>query len=499
MKFRISHLALTACLSATVDWGLMIVTLMFYVKGMGGSTVEYTLLAAGFMTVQFISVPVWGRLSDLFGRKRALLFALAGSTLSIFFLGISKSLVDVFIARLFGGLFGGSTAILSATVADISPAESRAKYLGYAEAGVNGGLFLLGPLASGKLYELDPHFPYFFGTGLGLLNILSTLIFFKSPSNTETVQPTATAEADTDRILDHCFVFALTFGLNLVLFSFIPALKKTPSLFASQADWILPLSVGGLNFAIARFVLPYAGRKPEANPLSKSGQGSRLFADLGILMRNRYLLGGLVLMLIAGLAKAPYEAALALYVKALTGWSPKVVGEAMTIFGVTLFCIQTFLFNRIVNRIGEVKTALVGLVSGLFGNLLMLLFGGAILPQSQATLFAIMVVDGIGLSLLIPSAASIVAKATPAPNLKGTAMGAFRGANSLGKMSAPISGFAFDRISIHAPFLVAAASWTLGIVLTLIWSWAPGQAADLEKTRPDIPTSEPEAPTSEAS
>jgi MFS family permease len=75
--------------------------------------------------MQFLFSPLWGRLSDIYGRKPILIFGLAGNVISYLLLGfvmigVFKSIAVLFIARGLAGFFsaniGAAMAYISETV-----------------------------------------------------------------------------------------------------------------------------------------------------------------------------------------------------------------------------------------------------------------------------------------------------------------------------------------------------------------------------------------------
>ena len=109
----------------------------------------YFLPNALFMICQTVSMPLWGRLSDLYGRRRfhlvAVLILVAGSVLC----GMSHSMTSLVAFRALQGLGAGGLMSLSFTmIADLYDLEERAKMQG-AVSSVWGIAALIGPLLGG--------------------------------------------------------------------------------------------------------------------------------------------------------------------------------------------------------------------------------------------------------------------------------------------------------------------------------------------------------------
>ena len=66
-----------------IGFGGVIPILPFYVESLGASATELGILTAIYSVMQFIFAPIWGTLSDRFGRKPILVIGLLGNALSM--------------------------------------------------------------------------------------------------------------------------------------------------------------------------------------------------------------------------------------------------------------------------------------------------------------------------------------------------------------------------------------------------------------------------------
>src|SRR5580704_18099504 len=100
----------------------------------GVTAFEATLLASVYSLMQFLFVPVWGRVSDRVGRRPVLLWSVAGTALTMAGLGVGlawgRSILWLFAARAFGGIATANLGTASAYIADITKPEDRAKGMG---------------------------------------------------------------------------------------------------------------------------------------------------------------------------------------------------------------------------------------------------------------------------------------------------------------------------------------------------------------------------------
>jgi MFS transporter, DHA1 family, tetracycline resistance protein len=113
----------------------------------------YGLLLGFFPLAQFLATPIFGQLSDLYGRRKILILSLIGSAVSyaIFAFGVMiANLPLLFLARFFGGLTGGNIAVAQAIVGDVSEEKNKTKNFGLI-GGAFGLGFILGPFIGGHL------------------------------------------------------------------------------------------------------------------------------------------------------------------------------------------------------------------------------------------------------------------------------------------------------------------------------------------------------------
>src|SRR5918912_741358 len=80
---------------------------------------------------QLLSAPLWGRFSDRWGRRPALLIALSASTLAYVVFAYATSIPLLFLSRIVQGAGGGTVGVIQAYVADALEPEERARGLGW--------------------------------------------------------------------------------------------------------------------------------------------------------------------------------------------------------------------------------------------------------------------------------------------------------------------------------------------------------------------------------
>ena len=162
-----------------VGFGLIIPFLPALARDLGASDFTAATLAACYSLMQFIVVPIWGRISDRVGRRPVLLWSIAASAMGMVFLGLSQSLLTVFLSRLWSGAATANIAVAQAYIADVTLPRERAKGMGIIGMGFGLG-FMIGPFIGGELghFHVLGHqgtLPAFVSAALSVVNLIFAL------------------------------------------------------------------------------------------------------------------------------------------------------------------------------------------------------------------------------------------------------------------------------------------------------------------------------------
>ncbi len=157
LQFYLPTAGQTGWMADTVNW-------LTHLSG-GASKLSVEVLFAGLLgslysVLQFFFSPFWGRLSDRWGRRKVLLFTVAGTALSYLLWIFSGRFWMLLVARGLGGMMAGNVSVGTAAIADVTTPEKRSR--GMAMVGVAFGLgFILGPALGGILstYDMTAHYP----------------------------------------------------------------------------------------------------------------------------------------------------------------------------------------------------------------------------------------------------------------------------------------------------------------------------------------------------
>jgi MFS family permease len=163
---------------------LMVVPLLpFYAKNMGAGGFVVGALVASFAIAQIISAPMWGRFSDRYGRRPALLVGLGASAVAYIIFAYADSLFLLFLSRLVQGAGGGTVGVIQAYVTDAVEPKDRARALGWLSAATNAGV-AIGPVIGSASTHFSHRAPGFLAAGLCVINVIFAAKFLVETHDT---------------------------------------------------------------------------------------------------------------------------------------------------------------------------------------------------------------------------------------------------------------------------------------------------------------------------
>ncbi|MGB8519973.1 MAG: MFS transporter, partial [Candidatus Tumulicola sp.] len=159
-----------------IGFSMLIPMLPYFVTHFGASPFTVGVLFGTFSLCQLVTAPLWGHVSDRFGRKRVLIISQIGATIGWAMLAFAPGIALVFVARIIEGVSGGNISITQAYVADLIEAKDRSRAFGLIGAMFGAGM-VFGPFAGGLLFS---HFgfaaPFLAAAALQLLTLLVTIV-----------------------------------------------------------------------------------------------------------------------------------------------------------------------------------------------------------------------------------------------------------------------------------------------------------------------------------
>jgi DHA1 family tetracycline resistance protein-like MFS transporter len=185
-----------------IGFGIVVPLIPVYSRHFGAHGFLIGVIIASFSAMQFVFAPIWGRLSDRYGRRPILLISTAGAAGSYVLYAISSGLDNhtlglwlLVASRMVAGMCGGNITVAQAYIADVTPPEQRSKKMGL--IGMAFGLgFIFGPIIGGiSLQHLGPTGPGWVAAGLCGANFLLALFIL-----TESLKPSSEHVAPRPRL-----------------------------------------------------------------------------------------------------------------------------------------------------------------------------------------------------------------------------------------------------------------------------------------------------------
>ncbi len=173
-----------------LGYAMVFPLLPIYAVRMDADAFTIGLIVASFSVAQFAASPLWGRLSDRFGRRPALMVSLVGSATAFTIFAFADSIGMLFLSRIVQGASGGTTGVMQAYIGDSVDRQDRAKALGWLSAATNTGV-MIGPVIGSAMWHFGAQAPGLLAASLCLLNLV--FVWWLLPES-RTHQPAAHKE-----------------------------------------------------------------------------------------------------------------------------------------------------------------------------------------------------------------------------------------------------------------------------------------------------------------
>lgn len=178
---RTLYILFFAQLMTAVGFSIIFPFLPLYIKELGSNTnwsVELLsgLVYSGQALTMMIASPIWGAISDRYGRKMMVLRAMFGGSIILLLMAFVRSAEELIIVRTVQGLITGTVSAANALVAAETPKEHVGYAMGLLQMGMAGGVSM-GPILGGALADILGYSGVFYVTA-ALLLISGLLVAF---------------------------------------------------------------------------------------------------------------------------------------------------------------------------------------------------------------------------------------------------------------------------------------------------------------------------------
>ncbi|MFZ9661864.1 MAG: TCR/Tet family MFS transporter, partial [Chitinophagaceae bacterium] len=299
-------------------------------------------LIFAYALMQFFFSPIFGNLSDHFGRRPVLLISLFGFGLDYVFLSFAPSIGWLFIGRIFAGITGASFSTASAYIADVTPVEKRAQSFGMLGAAFGLG-FIIGPAMGGIIAKWGLRAPFIAAACLTLINWLYGFFILPESLSKENRRPFKLKNANPfNAILNlrkHSHVLPLIVAFFLLALG-SHAVQTTWSYYSiekfnwKEADVGYSLAVVGIMVALV--------------------QGVLIRKAIPLLGQGKSVLTGIIF----------YSIGMLLFAFATKGWMMYAFTVIYCLGGITMPALQSMVSANVpANEQGELQGAMTGLMS----------------------------------------------------------------------------------------------------------------------------------------
>jgi len=332
-----------------------------------GGLDRYSWVFSAYLLTSTVTVPVWGRLSDLYGRRMFYLigvaFFLLGSALS----GASHSIEQLIVFRAIQGLGAGALIPLSMTInGDIYTLRERTRMQGLF-SGVWGLASILGPLAGGFITDhISWRWVFYINIPFGLAAAAVVGIALVEPRQ------------KSRPVIDYLGAIWLTIAITLLLLVLVES--GDPTIWSKP---ITLIAVAGILIFSALFAWTEQHAPEPIVPFS--------------LFRNRIIGVGSITAFMVGAAMFGALSFIPLYVQGALGGTATEAGALLTPF-LLGWVTMSVVGGRLMFRIGYRPTILAGLVVLVASFGVLTTFGSAT-PRSW--LVGDVLAMGIGMGLVM--------------------------------------------------------------------------------------------------
>lgn len=339
------------------------------ISGLGGLD-HYAWVATSYLLTSTAAVPIFGKLSDIYGRKwfyiGGLIFFMAASALC----GLSQSMTQLILFRGLQGIAGGIlTANAFAIIGDLFPPAERGKW-----QGVSGSVFgissVVGPALGGWLTD-GPGWRWVFYVNLPV-GVLAVLVLLYGLPHIRPHEP---------RPIDWLGAATIVGGTVPLLLAF--------SWGGTEYPWASPQIIGLLAIAVAMTGLFLFAERRAPEPI----------IDLR-LFHNRTFVVSVIAMFLVGAGMFGAIMYIPLFMQGVLAVSATASGAILTPMMLSLVAAST-IGGQIISRTGRYKWASVGGLALMgVGMWLQTLMG---VNTTNAEAVRNMIVLGLGTGLAMPT------------------------------------------------------------------------------------------------
>jgi len=364
---------MTGMLLAALDQTIVSTALKSIVEDFNGLN-HYTWVVTAYLLTSTASTPLYGKISDIYGRRPVFQFAIVTFLLGSFLAGASQNMTQLIATRALQGLgAGGLMALTFVIIGDIVPPRDRGKYQGYFGA-VWGLSSVAGPLLGG--FFSDHHkilgvtgwrWIFYINLPIGIASLIITSAVLHIP------------KIKRSHSIDYVGAILMVLSVCLVLLSV--------SIYGPQYGWgdsrTITYLVGGLVLAVVFLMWEKRAKEPILPLYLFKNHTFSITSALGAVI-GAGMFGAIVM--------------LPLYFQVVKGYSATSAG--LKLIPLMLGIVTTSIFSgKMISKHGHYKRYPIMGTAIMTAGVLLMTRLQIDTPYWQISIYAIMVGAGLGLSM----------------------------------------------------------------------------------------------------
>ncbi|QUW21722.1 MFS transporter [Sporosarcina sp. Marseille-Q4063] len=337
-----------------------------------GGFSRYSWIFSAYLLMSTVTVLVYGKLADLFGRKPILFIGMTIFIIGSFLCGFAATMEQLILFRLLQGLGAGAVMPIASTiVGDIYSTKERAKVQGYLSS-IWGISAVLGPaIGGGIVYYFSWEYVFWVNIPLGILAMIGIGVFLQEP------------EREKEVSIDYKGATLLTVSLSAILIWLVEGGQSFGRLSLS--------SIALLLVAFGLFTLFVFVERAAKDPLMPFS-----------IWRNPVILYANLVSFTTGFILIGISAYLPTYVTGVMGQPAIVAGFTLTAMSIG-WPIASSVAGHLLIRWGTFKVSFIGGIFLVFGSVLFVMMN-----ETSGPLWAAVSSFFVGVGMGLTSTAFVV-------------------------------------------------------------------------------------------
>ncbi|MFB1050132.1 MDR family MFS transporter [Paraliobacillus sp. JSM ZJ581] len=323
---------------AAIEGTIVATAMPNIVADLGGFSL-YSWVFSAFLLMQAVTTLIFGKLSDLYGRKPIYVFGIVIFLIGSILCGLAPTMTLLVFFRIIQGIGAGAVQPVVATmVGDMYTMEERAKVQGYL-ASVWGISSVIGPLFGGIIVKfVDWAWIFWINVPIGILGLAGVILFFHEEISKEKK--------------------SIDYGGTSLFFVSVSALIIVLVQGGTAWDWISAPIISLVTVFIVGFILFLWQESRTAAPMMPLH-----------LWKNKLMTTANLITLLSGMIILGLSSFLPTYVQGVMGYSPIIAGFTLSTMSIG-WPISSTTAGHLVLKIGFRPTAILGGVALLLGGVL---------------------------------------------------------------------------------------------------------------------------------